>query len=160
MITELKVPKFDANAEEATVTAWFRKEADSVNSGERVVELTTDKASFELEAPATGTVLRILAKEKSIVPVGFILALIGDPSATLPDAEAANRLLLERLNPARSASSGRQPARPAAGQAVKMTPVARKLAKDHGLDPAAIRAETGAETITEEIVRKFIAGAG
>jgi len=52
--------------------------------------MTTDKACFDIEAPRAGVVRRILADAKSTLPVGYIIALIGDPDDPLPDVSAAN----------------------------------------------------------------------
>jgi pyruvate/2-oxoglutarate dehydrogenase complex dihydrolipoamide acyltransferase (E2) component len=67
----------------ATVVRWLKREGDKVNLGEPLVELETEKVSYELESPVAGTVLRLLAQEAAEVPVGDALCEIGDskPSA-------------------------------------------------------------------------------
>jgi pyruvate/2-oxoglutarate dehydrogenase complex dihydrolipoamide acyltransferase (E2) component len=158
VITEIKVPKLDANAEEVTVTGWLKQEGGAVGKGDPVVELTTDKASFELEAPAGGILRKILAKEKSMVPVGYILGLVGDPGEPLPDVSAFNRELLEKHKPAKAIKPQAKPVTQAlaSGGEIKATPAARRFAKEKGLDLAKVKADTRAETITEEVLQKYL----
>ena len=65
MITKVVVPKLSANVQEVTITGWFRKEGDRIRKGDPLVEMTTDKACFEIESARSGVVRRILASEKS-----------------------------------------------------------------------------------------------
>lgn len=157
MITRVKLPKISANIEEAAVTAWFKREGERVRKGEALVEITTDKAAIEMEAPRAGVVRRILAREKSIVPVGYVLALLGGPDDELPDVEKANRRVLQRHRAAAAAApqATRPGSRGRAG-AVRATPAARRLAREHGLDLAALRKQVKGEVITETAVREFL----
>lgn len=160
MITPVKVPKLDTNAEEVTVTGWLKQEGAAVKAGEPLVELTTDKASFEFESPAEGLLRKILAREKSIVPVGFVLAVVGDANETLPDYTAINQELLAKHKPVKSMKPPvkveSQAQTPAPVGLVKATPAARRLAKEKGIDLAKVKADTGADTITEELLMKII----
>lgn len=62
----------------AIVVRWLKREGDTVKVGEPLVELETEKVSFELESPAAGTVLKLLARETAEVPVGDALCEIAD----------------------------------------------------------------------------------
>ena len=66
---------------------WLKREGESVQAGEAVVELETDKVSYELESPTTGTLLKILAQESSQVPVGGQLCQIGQAGDSAPAKE-------------------------------------------------------------------------
>jgi pyruvate/2-oxoglutarate dehydrogenase complex dihydrolipoamide acyltransferase (E2) component len=78
IITTLKVPKTGGiPTTKASVLRWLKREGDPVRAGEAVVELETDKVSYELESPTAGTLLKILAEESSQVPVGGQLCHIG-----------------------------------------------------------------------------------
>ena len=66
---------------------WLKQEGDVVQAGEAVVELETDKVSYELESPTTGTLLKILAEESSQVPVGGQLCHIGGADDSAPAKE-------------------------------------------------------------------------
>lgn len=71
----------------ATVVRWLKREGDKVKVGEPLVELETEKVSFELESPAAGTLLKFLAPEAAVVPVGGALCEIADPKPNAPRAE-------------------------------------------------------------------------
>lgn len=154
MITRVRIPKLSANVEEAALTGWMKKEGDSARKGETLAELTTDKIALELPAPRSGVVRRILAPEKSVLPVGYVIALIGPESDPLPDVDAANRALLEKHRrriaaPERPRRTGRGSAR-----AVRATPAARRLAREWRVDLARLARETGVRLITESVVRQ------
>lgn len=88
IITILKVPKTGGiPTTKASVLRWLKREGDSVQAGEAVVELETDKVSYELESPTAGTVLKILAEESSQVPVGGQLCHIGGAGDSAPSKE-------------------------------------------------------------------------
>jgi pyruvate dehydrogenase E2 component (dihydrolipoamide acetyltransferase) len=160
-MTRVSVPFIDANITDVTVTAWHKRPGDQVAAGEEIAELTTDKAAFALEAPAGGTLLAILAEVKSIVPVGYILALIGGPGERDPTAAADNAALIAACRargapppPAPAAFPAAVPA--AAPRRVRATPKARRLAEAHGLDLAAIQSRTGAAIVTEAVLAPFL----
>ncbi len=70
-MTTVIVPKSGGvTSTKAIVVRWLKKEGDTVNQGEPIVELETEKVSYELESPEQGTLLRVLAKESAEVPVG------------------------------------------------------------------------------------------
>jgi len=84
----LKVPKTGGiPTTKASVLRWLKREGESVQAGEAVVELETDKVSYELESPTTGTLLKILAQESSQVPVGGQLCQIGQAGDSAPAKE-------------------------------------------------------------------------
>ena len=79
MATKVLVPLLGEGVEEVTVIKWLKKEGDSVNELEPLLEVNTDKVDTEIPAPASGTVLKILAEEGVPAKVGAILAFIGKP---------------------------------------------------------------------------------
>jgi pyruvate dehydrogenase E2 component (dihydrolipoamide acetyltransferase) len=66
------------------VVRWLKAEGDAIQRGEPVVELETEKVSYELESPAEGVLLKIIARETAEVPVGEALCYIGQPGDTVP----------------------------------------------------------------------------
>ena len=168
-MTRITLPFIDANIVDATVTAWRRQPGDPVDAGEPIVEVTTDKAAFDVEAPCGGTLLEILAAEKSVVPINFILGLIGATGETDPDAEQENATILQAYRdqvslaaptatPAPTSFGASAP--PAAGTdgapRVRATPKARRLAQTHGIDLTAIQKQTGVDLITEAVLEPFL----
>jgi pyruvate/2-oxoglutarate dehydrogenase complex dihydrolipoamide acyltransferase (E2) component len=70
----------------ATVVRWLKKEGDAVKLGDPLVELETEKVSYELESPAEGTLRKVLAGEAEEVPVGDALCHIDLPQASAPQS--------------------------------------------------------------------------
>jgi pyruvate/2-oxoglutarate dehydrogenase complex dihydrolipoamide acyltransferase (E2) component len=88
IITTLKVPKTGGiPTTKASVLRWLKREGDRVRVGEAIVELETEKVSYELESPTDGTLLKILAEESSQVPVGGQLCQIGQAGDSAPAKE-------------------------------------------------------------------------
>ena len=155
MITKVLVPKISANIEEETITAWFKKEGDTVKKGERLLEITTDKASVEFESPRSGCVRKILAKEKSVLPVGYVVALIGGVDDPLPDVSRKNIALMEkhRGRISRKGKTARKPARKKRSS-VRATPAARRLAKELGMDLNKLKKKLKADVVTRTMVEE------
>ena len=82
-MTTVIVPKSGGvTSTKAIVVRWLKKEGDTVKQGEPLVELETEKVSYELESPEQGTLLRVLAQETAEVPVGGPLCEIGKKNET------------------------------------------------------------------------------
>ncbi|MFX0141598.1 MAG: biotin/lipoyl-containing protein, partial [Candidatus Hodarchaeota archaeon] len=77
-ITRMIMPKLGMTMEEGTIIQWLKKEGDTVEKGEKILEIETDKVTIEVEAPATGVLRKILAIENQIVPIGRTIAIIAD----------------------------------------------------------------------------------
>lgn len=87
ILTTLKVPKTGGiPTTKANVLRWLKSEGDFVHPGDPVVELETEKVSYELESPVAGIVLKILAGEDVQVPVGGVLCHIGQQGDEIPGA--------------------------------------------------------------------------
>lgn len=83
MATKVLVPRLGEGVDEVTVTKWLKQEGDSINELEPLLEVNTDKVDTEIPAPATGTVLKIIAKEGIAAKVGELLAIIGKPGESI-----------------------------------------------------------------------------
>jgi len=151
-MTRIIIPQLDANLVDVTVTSWRKQVGDTVTAGESLAELTTDKAVYELEAPAAGTLLDIYAAEKSVVPTGYIVGLIGETDEEDPDVDAENEaMMIAYRGPAAAAAPVKDRA-----PRVRATPRARRLAQEKGLDLAKIQAETGADVIDEAVLAPYL----
>ncbi len=91
----LRVPKMNENMDAAMVGRWSKEVGQHVMAGDIVLELVTDKASFELQAEEEGELRIATVPEKSTVPVGYALAVIARPGETLPEIEDENTALME-----------------------------------------------------------------
>ncbi|MEI7899080.1 MAG: biotin/lipoyl-containing protein [bacterium] len=152
-MTRLIIPQLDVNLVDVTLTHWRKSIGDSVTAGEPLAELTTDKAVYELEAPASGILLAICAAQKSVVPTGFIVGLIGTPDESDPDAERVNADLMAAYcgGPAGAPAPARD-----RDAYVRATPRARRLAQENGIDLAQVQAETGAAVVDEAALAPYL----
>jgi len=171
MATRLDVPQLGLTMETGTILQWVKAEGDKVEKGQPVVVIQTDKVEYEVEAPVAGTLLKIAAKEGAELPVGSLMGVIGQPGeeiATLlggtPAAKAAP-VEPPAARPAPAAPS--QPAPVAApapvrapGERVKVSPVAKKLAQDHGIDVNTLIGTGPEGRIVREDVERAIASKG
>lgn len=145
-MTPVEMPKANENMVEATLDRWLVKEGDRVAKDQGLCVIITDKATFEMPAPEAGTVLKILAPGRAVLPVGYAMCALGAPGDVVPDELAAKN---ERIVAAHRAAAAviapapggaPTPAASVAGSGVRATPAARRLAKDAGVDLAAVAA--------------------
>lgn len=151
-MTPIIIPQLDANLVDVTITRWNKKPGDPVSAGEIIGELTTDKAVFELECPADGILLAVYAPEKSVVPTGFSVGMVGSAEETAPDKLPEN----ERLMAEYAGSVSVPVVRHEHAARIRATPRARRLAKENNLDLAKIQAETGADIINESVLSPYL----
>src|SRR5919206_143660 len=78
MATQVVMPKLSPTMEEGQLSRWLKKEGDTVGVGEPLAEIDTDKATMEAQALASGVLRKILVPEGQTVPLGAIIAIIGD----------------------------------------------------------------------------------
>lgn len=167
MITRIVIPQAFENMEEATIGAWLKSEGDSVTPGDALCELITEKTTFPLEAAGSGVLRQIAANEKSIVPVGAVIGLIGEAGDELPDIESENARLRERLAASKEepqqvtipavaplAATSTQAA-PAGGSRVRATPAARRAARDRGVDIEQVAKAFPGKVLSEDDVRNY-----
>src|ERR671922_585436 len=88
MATEIKLPRLGQGMESGTIVKWLKSEGDSVKKGEPLYELDTDKVTQEVEADASGVLLRIQVREGE-VEVGRTIAVIGEAGESVPEAAPA-----------------------------------------------------------------------
>lgn len=153
MATNVLLPQWGMNMEDGTLTKWLVNEGDEIAEGQPLVEVETAKINSELESPASGVVSHIMAAEGSLVKVGELVAVIGEPGENPPRPEpgaptspAAGR---RRQRPGRD--------RPARGGGTRqVTPVARRLARDNNVDLEEVNGTGPRGRITEQDVRDAI----
>lgn len=152
MAIEVTMPQMGADMTEGTLLKWVKQVGDSVKRGEVIAEIETDKATIELEAYESGTMIKLVAQEGDVVPVGDVIALLGEPSEAVPDVERkppAEKPARRAIEPEvkERAAAGAPPAPAPAGVStatetdgrVRISPVARRIAREAGLDVSALR---------------------
>src|SRR5687767_15745246 len=88
MANQVTLPRLGQGMEPGTIVRWLKSEGDRVEKGEPLYELDTEKVTQEIEADASGILLRILAKEDEEIDVGKAVAVIGEEGEEVAEAEA------------------------------------------------------------------------
>ncbi len=138
MATKVHMEALSPTMEEGRLVKWTKHEGDAVKSGDTLAEVETDKAVMELVARADGQLLKVLAAEGATVPVGNIVAWIGKPGEKV-DGAGSTEQGAAKPAPAPAAVPAPAPAPAPVATAtdatrVKASPLARRIAKDAGVD--------------------------
>ncbi len=131
MAFEIIMPQFGLTMEEGTVTRWAVNEGDSVKKGDVLLEVTTDKLTNEVLSEYEGTVLKIVASEGEDYPVKAVLAYIGEKGEAVATAAESGAATGQK---APEAVKNTPAPVATAGTRVKSSPLARRTAKELGLD--------------------------
>ncbi len=178
MIQKIILPQLGQTMEEGTIEKWHKNEGDDVKKGEVLFDLTTDKATLEVESFAEGVIKKILVAAGETVPVNQLVALVGDPEDELPEdidelrddsagSVAEKSATGESDARARdSAAPSPEPAPPPEGRQsseetgrVFISPRARKIAGENSVSVQALRGKgTGpGGRIVERDIRSYLA---
>jgi len=173
MATEIKLPRLGQGMESGTIVKWLKSEGEQVEKGEPLYELDTDKVTQEVEADASGVLLKIAVAEGE-VPVGRTIAVIGEQGEAVEVAEDEQ----EEGSPARAREQERERGREASAPSelteavtqirepqsgngrVKASPLARRIARERGIDLRNV-AGTGPDgrVVAEDVERAAATGA-
>ena len=145
-MAEIKVPELAESITEGTIAQWLKKPGDTVEKGEFIVELETDKVNVEVISEEAGVVQELKAEEGDTVEVGQVIAIVGEGSgeaaASAPKEEApkATGIPAETSAPATQEAVEEAPAveEQSSSDRTIASPAARKLAREKGIDLAAI----------------------
>jgi pyruvate dehydrogenase E2 component (dihydrolipoamide acetyltransferase) len=160
MATSVVMPALEMAQETGKIVSWIKKEGDTIRKGEPLLEVETDKAVVEIEASADGVLRGVKAQAGDVVPVGATIAWLLAPGENVP-AEAATaapaaRTMTEAARPAATPASPAAP-RPAttapSGGEVQISPKARRLAKELGVDFATVRGTGPDGVITSDDIQ-------
>ena len=172
-MADVNMPKLSDTMEEGTVLTWKVHEGDQVKRGDVLAEVESDKASFDLEAEASGY-LHIVVDQGNPVPVGDVIARIGDSKeapepeanaeAEAPQAEPAVASAEPETSEATPTAAEAPPAGPVAAASagaeeqlpggVRASPLARRLARENGVDLSAVRGTgPGGRIVKEDVLR-------
>jgi pyruvate dehydrogenase E2 component (dihydrolipoamide acetyltransferase) len=166
MITEVRMPKLGMAMKKGTVTKWLRSEGDTVQEGADLFELATEKITAVVPAPAAGLLGRVVVDPGTELPVGALLALIGEPSDAFPPREelaGAPAAPAAEAAPAGAAAGAAAAAAPAAslrgGGGAPVSPAARRRARELGVDVTQVPPSAPGKRVMVEDVERFAAAA-
>jgi pyruvate dehydrogenase E2 component (dihydrolipoamide acetyltransferase) len=140
MIKEITIPKIGYTMEEGMVVKWLKKEGDTVKAGEPVLEIASDKANIEVEAPDDGVILKLLAEEGEYVPVLHAVALMGEEGDMA--GEAAAMVEPQSVVP-ESKTIAAETVKDNTSGGNRLSPRARKFARDNTMDAEEIQLHEG-----------------
>jgi len=156
MATPIRMLRLSKGMEVGRVITWLKQSGDTVNQGEAVVEVETEKSVVELEAAGGGVILDLLVAEDEEVPVGTVLGWIGDPGEKPEPQPAAAEDVAEAEAPAAVSIAEAPRAAPRKG-AVRAAPALRRLANEHGIDLQTIEGTGPGGRITKQDIEAAIA---
>jgi pyruvate dehydrogenase E2 component (dihydrolipoamide acetyltransferase) len=128
MPTNVIMPALELAQETGKVLRWMKAPGDTVRKGEPIVEIETDKVTVEIESPASGILSSVTAQEGDVVPVGQTIAVIA----------AAGEVSTATLSPV-----GRGQGEGGRAEGIKASPLARRIAEEHGVDLTRIKTASG-----------------
>jgi pyruvate dehydrogenase E2 component (dihydrolipoamide acetyltransferase) len=191
MAAEIVMPRLSDSMEEGTILKWLKSVGDEVAVGDELVEIETDKANMVYEADAAGTLTEIVAQEGDTLPIGEVIARVGE-AGEAPSGNGAGETAAGTTPPKAQSSVGAAPASappaaapppaeveptpdapptqpevaPAAGAPpsdgdgrVKASPLAKRIAKDAGLDLTGLQGSGPGGRIVKADVEKAASGA-
>src|SRR5437899_402118 len=177
MPVDVLMPQMGESIFEGTITKWLKKPGDKVERDEPLFEISTDKVDAEIPSPSAGVLKEIKIAEGQTVPIQTIVAVIdgaGSAAASAPAPAAVPAKAAPAPTPVpaaakpsppspASAAPVSAPAAPAAAasgstERIHSSPLVRRLAKEHGVDLAAMEGTGAGGRITKEDIESVIAG--
>ena len=171
MATEVKLPRLGQGMESGTIVKWLKSEGEAVQKGDALYELDTDKVTQEVEAEASGVLLKIAIAEGE-VEVGKTIGFIGDEGETVAEPAAAEPKPPDVPEAAVAATNGASapaeaeppeaaPHEPESGGRIKASPLARRIARERGIELTHVRG-TGPDgrIVAEDVERAEAQPAG
>ncbi|MBK66228.1 MAG: hypothetical protein CL769_04670 [Chloroflexi bacterium] len=150
MADKIFLPQWGMGMQEATIIKWLKSEGDEVKKGDPVVEVESSKVNAEVEATADGILLKIREGEGAVVKVGGILAFIGEEGEVIEDDGGLKTESIQdqdiKINKAKQNIK------------VQVTPIARKLAKELGVDLEKVVGTGPNGRITEDDIKNYSPG--
>lgn len=165
MAKKVIMPKLGLTMEEGVINKWLVKEGDQVEKGDPLFEVATDKVNMEVEAPSSGTVLKILYPDGATVPITQIVAYLGEAGEEVPEEETKEEVVEkegkeegEKITAQVSAPSAQEapPEEVATEERVKASPLARRLAKEYQLELSQIKGSgPGGRIVKEDVEQAY-----
>ena len=156
MVTQVLVPPLGQTVDTVTLVSWYKNEGERVVQGEPLFAIETDKATLDVESPASGVLRQVGARPGDEVKALSAIALIAEP-----DEAPASPEPLPQAGPAAQEGPARRPAlqpnpRAATGQRIFVSPRARRLAEEHSIPLTAVQATGPQGAIVERDVRAYL----
>jgi pyruvate dehydrogenase E2 component (dihydrolipoamide acetyltransferase) len=141
MVTKVVMPRLSLTMKEGTVGKWYKREGEVVEKNEPIVEVISEKATYDVEAQASGTLRKIMVEQGLDAPVGEVLAIITSPGEPFSESEVGSR---------KTEVTGQ------AGIRTLASPAAKRVAREQGIDLARVRGSGPDGRIVEADVERVV----
>jgi pyruvate dehydrogenase E2 component (dihydrolipoamide acetyltransferase) len=148
---KVAVPRLDPGMQSGKIVEWLKKEGDHVEKDAPIVRIEGEKTTFEVNSPGAGVLRKVLFKQGTDVPVGQTIALVGEPNEPLPvyaESQQTPELAVAQQTTVVPAISR--------AQERSASPVARKMAREAGIDLSSIKGSGPGGRIVREDVQKAV----
>jgi pyruvate dehydrogenase E2 component (dihydrolipoamide acetyltransferase) len=153
MAVSVVMPALEMAQESGKLVSWFKKEGERVRKGEMLLEVETDKAVVEVEASSDGILAGITAQPGDVIPVGHTIAWLVQPGESPPASTSAQTLSGRRTDASPIAAVSVAASEPSTPAAARISPKARRLAKEHDVDLNQVRGSgPGGEILADDIL--------
>jgi pyruvate dehydrogenase E2 component (dihydrolipoamide acetyltransferase) len=163
MAHSIVMPALEMAQETGKLISWRKKEGEAIGKGEPLLDIETDKAVVEIESPADGILVGVKAHAGDVIPVGQTIAWVVSPGEEIPaESAAASGRRMDTATasaPAAPANVSAQ-ASSAPTSNARISPKARRLAREHGVDLSLVRGTGSEGEIQAEDIMAFVASAG
>ncbi len=171
MSIEIRVPEMGESVVDATIGSWLKHQGDTVQQGEVLVELETDKVNVEVSAEQSGVLQQILKQEGEVVTVGDVLGMIGESAGTgdatqqsrpAPATAAEQKPSTEQREPVQVATDGQKPSSQREPEVVTAdgqrspSPLARRIAAEHNVDLSQVKGHSPSGRVTRDDVISYL----
>jgi len=149
MAVAVILPKLDEAMRTGRIVKWIKKEGDRVEKGDVILEIETEKTAFEIEAEASGILSKVMAKEGDDVPVGATIVFIlqpGEKAPKVPEPVVKAEEEIKEEVPVEIPKITKE------AEAIKASPLAKSIAKEHGIDLSLVAGTGPGGRITKEDV--------
>ena len=156
MAVSVVMPALEMAQETGKLVSWKKKEGEQVKKGEMLLEVETDKAVVEIEASSDGVLSGVIAKEGDVVPVGQTIAWLLKPGEAVPTggAQMQSGRKMDSAPAAAAVAAAPVAAEPASVAGARISPKARRLAREHGVDIGKLRGSgPGGEILADDILK-------
>ena len=163
MPVSVVMPALEMAQETGKLVSWKKKEGEQVKKGEMLLEVETDKAVVEIEAGGDGVLSGVTAKVGDVVPVGQTIAWLLKPGESLPAGgqQAQTGRKMDSAPAAAAAAAAPAVPEPVSVAGAKISPKARRLAREHGVDITKLKGSgPGGEILADDILKVAQAASG
>ena len=155
MALSVVMPALEMAQETGKLLSWRKHEGERVTKGEPLLEVETDKAVVEIESPGDGVLAGVRAQEGDVVPVGQTIAWLVQPGEMPPSDVPPSQSGRRADGAARQAVGVATPPEQTGAAGVRISPKARRLAREHGVDISGMRGSgPGGEILAEDILAR------